>query len=147
MKRREFIKKCGGVGITCLGLTVLLDSCKSVHHITGNVINDKVKINKLEFVIPSGKEPSYRKYIIARVDSLLFPIVIYRYAEDNYKALLLRCTHQNYELNVNGDLISCSAHGSEFNKIGDVVSGPAEESLESFLVTTDEKNIYLKIKQ
>ena len=145
MERRQFIRKCGVIGASCLGISLVINSCTSVHHITGSVENKKVKLSKEEFVINTDKKKSFRKYIIMRIDSSLFPIVIYRYAEDNYKAMLLRCTHQAYELNVNGDLISCTAHGSEFTSKGAVSQGPAEEELKSFPITTDDNNIYLTI--
>lgn len=71
--------------------------------------------------------------------------MVYRFSETDFKALLLRCTHQSYELNVSGDLISCAAHGSEFTNKGDVVQGPAEQSLKSFPITIDENNIYIQL--
>lgn len=145
MERRDFIKKCGVVGASCLGLSLVMNSCTNVHHIVGAVDNKKVKVSKSEFVINTEKKNSFRKYIIMRIENSLFPIVIYRYAEDEYKAMLLRCTHQAYELNVNGDLISCTAHGSEFTNKGAVEQGPAEQELKSFPITMDGKNIYLKI--
>ncbi|MES2139956.1 MAG: Rieske (2Fe-2S) protein [Bacteroidota bacterium] len=145
MERRNFIKRCGAVGISCLGFSVLLDSCAGVHHVTGVVNNNSVQLSKSEFIVKKDDKISFRKYIIMRVESSNFPIVIYRFSETEFKALLLRCTHQSNELNVNGDLISCSAHGSEFTNKGVVVQGPAEQSLKSFPVTMDENNIYLQL--
>lgn len=145
MERRGFIKQCGTIGFSCLGLSLLLDSCNSVHHITGKVNNNNIQVNKSDFIIEKDAKTSFRKYVIVRVENSNFPIVVYRFSETDFKALLLRCTHQSNELNVSGDLISCSAHGSEFTNKGEVVQGPAEEPLKSFPVTIDEKNIYLQL--
>lgn len=145
MERRDFIKKCGVVGASCLGLSVVLNSCTSVRYITGVVENNKVKVGKSEFVIKKENKTSYRKYIIMRINSSAFPIAIYRYAESDYKAMSLRCPHQSYELNVSGDLISCSAHGSEFTNKGEVALGPADQPLDSFPINMDTNNIYLSL--
>jgi Rieske Fe-S protein len=145
MERRNFIKQCGTVGFSCLGLSVLLNSCAGVHHVTGVENNNSVQLSKSEFIVLKNDKTSFRKYIIMRVENSNFPIVIYRFSETDFKALLLRCTHQSNELNVNGDLITCSAHGSEFTNKGEVVQGPAEQSLKSFPITIDKNNIYLQL--
>lgn len=145
MERRNFIKQCGVLGLSCIGLSASLNSCNSVHHVTGVVSNNGIRMSRSEFTQLKGGRSSFRKYIIMRVENLNFPIVIYRFSETDFKALLLRCTHQSYELNVNGDMISCSAHGSEFTNKGDVTLGPAEQSLQSFPISTDEFNIYIHL--
>lgn len=145
MERRNFIKQCGTLGFSCLGLAMVLDSCTSVHHVAAVVNNNTIQLNKSEFIIKKDDKTTFRKYIIVRIENSNFPIVVYRFSETDFKALLLRCTHQANELNVNGDLISCSAHGSEFTNKGEVTQGPAEQSLKSFPVTIDEKNIYLQL--
>lgn len=145
MERRNFIKRCGTVGFSCLGLSLLINSCAGVHHVTGIVNNNIIQLSKSEFIIKKDDKTFFRKYIIMRVEISNFPIVIYRFSETDFKAILLRCTHQDNELNVNGDLISCSAHGSEFTNKGDVVQGPAEQSLKSFPIKTDENIIYLQL--
>lgn len=145
MERRNFIKQCGAIGLSCVGISLTLNSCKGVHYVTGVINNNVIKISKLEFIMTKDSKSSFRKYIIVRAENLNFPIVVYRFSETDHKALLLRCTHQSYELNVNGDLISCAAHGSEFTNKGDVVQGPAEQSLQSFPINTDENYIYLQL--
>lgn len=145
MERRNFIKQCGTFGVSCLGLSVLLDSCHSVQHITGVINNNRIQINRSEFIIQKDDKTSFRKYIIVRVETSEYPIVLYRFSETDFKALLLSCTHQGNELNVSGDLISCPAHNSEFNNEGEVIHGPADRSLKSFPILIDEKNIYIQL--
>jgi len=145
MDRKEFLKVCGGSCLGLIGISLLSQSCKSTHYIQVAENNNQLQVNKADFVVIKNNEPTYRKYIIAKSDKLDYPIVIYRNSESRFTALLLRCTHQGIELNVNGDLITCSAHGSEFSKVGDIVTGPAEQKLKSFPVNVDEKNIYINL--
>ncbi|MDO9001028.1 MAG: Rieske (2Fe-2S) protein [Bacteroidota bacterium] len=145
MERRNFIKQCGLLGASCLGLSLLFESCSSTHYIQGIADNNRLQINKSDFILLKNDKTTFRKCIIAKLENSDYPIVVYRFSENNFSALLLRCTHQGNELNVNGDLLTCSAHGSEFSNKGDVIQGPAEQKLKSFPVTTDEKNIYIQL--
>lgn len=145
MERRGFIKQCGVFGASCFGLSVLLDSCTNVHHINAVQTNNRLQINKSEFIIQKENETSFRKYLIVHIEKFDYPIVLYRFSDTDYKALLLSCTHQGNELNVNGDIITCAAHNSEFSNKGEVVQGPAEKPLKAFPVNTDEKNIYIQL--
>ena len=140
MDRKEFLKVCGGSCLSLIGISILSQGCKTTHYAQTVVANNKVQISKLDFVIIKNEESTYRKYVIAKSDNLDFPIVIYRNSETSYTALLLRCTHQGIELNVNGDLITCSAHGSEFSKNGEVFTGPAEQKLKSFPSESDPRS-------
>lgn len=133
------------LGLSCIGISASMSSCSSVHHVAGLNNNNSILVSRSEFIHTKGDKKALRRYIIVRVENLNFPIVVYRFSETDFKALLLRCTHQSYELNVSGDLISCAAHGSEFTNKGDVVQGPAEQSLKSFPITIDENNIYIQL--
>jgi cytochrome b6-f complex iron-sulfur subunit len=143
MERRNFIKQCGLVGASCVGLSFLLESCASTYYAKGTINNKGLQVSKTDFTIP--EKTTLRKYIIVKMDNSDFPIVVYRVSENTYSALLLRCTHQGNELSIHGDLLTCSAHGAEFNSKGDVLQGPAEQKLKSFPVTSDEKNIYIQL--
>ena len=145
MERRNFIKQCGALGASCMGLSILLDNCTSTHYVRGVVNNQRLQINKSDFIIVKKEKSNFRKYIIVKFDASAYPLVLYRFSETEYSALLLLCTHRNNELNVNGDLLTCPAHGSEFGNKGEIVQGPAEQKLKSFPVTFDEKNIYIQL--
>lgn len=144
MERRNFIKKCGVIGASCLGVSLVLSSCEGLHSISSTFENGEVKVNKSEFELIKNGKITYRKYIFLRMESGLYPIVIYRFSDTEYKALLLRCTHQFVELNVNGNIITCPAHGSEFSDRGVVLQGPAGQSLKEFSVKMDENTIYIQ---
>lgn len=145
MERRKFIQQCSTLGFSCLGLSVILNSCTATHHVAATVNNTTIQLNSSEFIVQKGDKITYRKYIIVRTENSDVPIVVYRFSSTDFKALLLRCTHQANELNVNGDLISCSAHGSEFTNKGEVSQGPAEQSLKSFPVKADEHTIHISL--
>lgn len=145
MERRSFIKQCGILGGACIGIALIAESCSTTHYIQAKTDNNRLPINKSDFARIKNGKTTYRKYIIVKFEGSDFPIVVYRFSETDFSALLLRCTHQGNELNVNGDLLTCTAHGSEFDHKGDVVQGPAEQKLKSFPVTIEEEKIYLHL--
>lgn len=145
MERRNFLKVCG---LTCLGslsLSMILSSCSNVKYIQAKAENNIIKIPLLDFEEKDEKTNSvnYSKAIIVKPDISDFPIVIFRNSETDYKALLLRCSHQGSELSVYGDMLTCSAHGSEFDKSGNVLIGPAVEPLHSFPVNIQNNFLFL----
>lgn len=142
MKRLEFIKTCG---LACVGLSsagMFLSSCVSTKHITANIIGDNLVIPKEDFM----KKDDYLGSLIVRNENLQYPIVVYRFSEEEYSALYLQCSHQGNELNAYGDKLVCSAHGSEFDNRGVATSGPATDPLRTFPVNTDSKNIIISLK-
>lgn len=101
------------------------------------------QLPKAAFDGAEGKRP--RRWVVAHHSTLPFDAVVYRSETDEYRALLLRCTHQGATLSVHGDLIVCAAHGSEFDAVGAVVQGPASQPLEAIKTTTDQHHIYLHL--
>ncbi|PBQ34021.1 Rieske (2Fe-2S) iron-sulfur domain-containing protein [Sphingobacteriaceae bacterium] len=144
MNRKEFIKTCG---TACLGVTAmsLLQHCKPAKQVQSVTSNNQLQINKSEFEVIHKEKKKFRRSIVTKPEHSDFPIVVYRFSDTEYSALLLRCTHQSSELNLNGDIMTCSAHGSEFNNKGEVIQGPAEEKLHAFKVTSDELKIYVHL--
>jgi Rieske Fe-S protein len=144
MDRKEFIKVCGG---TCLGLLgiSLLESCAGTHYVQATSSDNKLTVLLDEFKVIKKNQPSFRKHIVVKTEKSDYPIVVYRYSDTDYRAMLMRCTHQGIELSINGDILSCSAHGSEFSNKGDVINGPADQKLKTFPVSADEKNIYIQL--
>lgn len=145
MDRKEFIKVCGGTCLGLVGIALLNQSCTGTHYVQGSSTENKLSVLKTEFKIIKKNKPDFRKYIVVKNDKLDFPIIVYREDENSYEAMLMKCTHQGIELNVNGDILSCSAHGSEFSNKGEVIQGPADQKLKTFPVSVDEKNIYIQI--
>ena len=141
MERKEFIEKCTFVCLGIAGLSVFMQSCTPAKYVQVNKENNQLKIARSEFF----KETQARKYIVVKAVELNFPIVVYRFSDTDYSALLLQCTHQGVELNVNGDVLTCSAHNSEFSNKGSVIQGPAEQKLVSYKVSSDTENIYIHL--
>ena len=145
MDRRTFTKTC----IVCIGGAIVapvLTSCQSTHYATGTVEPNGLSIPKSEFTYLKKDQPMIREYIIVRNDKLEFPIYLYRFSDNEYSALLMKCSHQGNELQASGDHLHCSAHGSEFNSKGLVAQGPAENNLRSFKVSTDNERIFIDLR-
>lgn len=148
MNRNEFLKICGGACLGLVGISVNIQSCATQNLIQGNLKDHLLEISKSEFIKTSkdNTKIKYRKYILVHSSKVEQPIVVYRENDSSYTALLLSCTHQGNQLDVSGDILTCSAHGSEFDKLGNVIQGPAEQKLTSYLVTSDEKSIFIQLK-
>ena len=143
MERKEFVKTCG---FACLGgllFTSILEGCTGTKIISGDVSNSDLVVPLSSFLT---KDNSYRKYIIVHNDKLAYPVCVYRFNENDYSALFMRCTHQGAELQVFGDKLQCPAHGSEFSDRGIVENGPAETNLRTFPVTIQNNQINISLK-
>lgn len=146
MDRKEFLKSCGFACLGAVGVSTLVQSCTAFKHVNAPIINNRLQVPLSGFLQQSKKEGTqYKRYIVVRNEQLNYPLVVYRNSENNYTALLMRCSHQFNELNVNGELLSCPAHGSEFNAKGEVVQGPAEMQLRSFITTADTQHLYIHL--
>ncbi|MCD6062829.1 MAG: hypothetical protein K0R82_740 [Flavipsychrobacter sp.] len=145
MTRQEFLKLCGGGCLGFVAMTALGGIAQASAALPFQDDANKVMVEKCKFEKKKGDEVVYRKYIKIFPGDMEYPIVIYRFAENDYLAILLKCTHRGTELNVNGDTISCPAHDSEFSNKGEVLNGPADEPLKIFTVTSDEQFIYVNL--
>ena len=140
MHRRQFVKSCCSV---CIGAPmVLLTGCAS-SYVNGTLEPDGLSVLTTEFFKPDGSPLSY---LVVRNEKLEYPICLYRFSENEYTALLMKCTHQGTELQAAGDQLHCSAHGSEFNNKGKVTHGPAETDLRSFQVLPTQEKILIRLK-
>jgi Rieske Fe-S protein len=143
MERKEFIKTCG---FACLGgamFSSLVESCGSTKIVSGTIYKSDLVVPVSSFLI---KENRYRKYIVVHNDQLSYPVCIYRFSENEYSALFMRCSHQGAELQVFGDKLQCPAHGSEFTNKGVVRNGPADTNLRKFPVTIQKDQINISLK-
>lgn len=145
MERKQFITQCG---LACLGMTgisLLLQGCTGTKQLAVSLDNNQLQVPLSSFHSSKNNANSYKRYVVVQNEQLNYPIVVYRDNENQYTALLLRCSHQYNELNVNGELLSCPAHGSEFDSKGNIVNGPADAKLRSFPVTTDQQHLYIQL--
>ncbi|TWI82637.1 QcrA and Rieske domain-containing protein [Chitinophaga japonensis] len=144
MNRREFIIDTCGTCLAMAGLSTSFSSCSATHYLTGTLGKDGLTIDKEAFREKS--KTAYRSFIIVRNEALQYPICVYRFGEDNYAALWMRCTHQGTELQASGNFLQCPAHGSEFNNHGRVTNGPADKDLRTFPVTIDDNQLFIDLR-
>ncbi|CAN5143152.1 hypothetical protein BH11BAC6_BH11BAC6_10130 [soil metagenome] len=75
-----------------------------------------------------------------------FDIAVQRNTDNSYQALLLQCTHQENQLNVQGkNGYHCSLHGSEFDLNGNVRKGPAQQPLKRYSTSLENNNLIIHI--
>ncbi len=146
MDRREFIKNSC---TACLSATVIgtaISSCTATRYISGTIGKDGLFVDTNEFVAKQNGKTIYRPFIIVRNDDLQYPVCVYRFSDNEYSALWMRCTHQGTELQASGDRLQCTAHGSEFDNKGSVKTGPADRSLRSFPVSVSNNQLFIDMK-
>lgn len=146
MDRRIFIKKTCSA---CLGASVMggvFSGCLATHYVSGIWQPTGIQVLKSEFAFLKEGTTTTRPYIIVKNEKMEYPICLYRFSQNDYAALLMKCTHQGTELQASGDHLHCSAHGSEFDNKGQVTQGPAETSLRRFNVTTNDDVLLIELK-
>jgi len=146
MDRREFIKNSC---TACLSATVIgtaISSCTATRYISGTLGKDGLFVDTNEFVTKQNGKTIYRSFIIVRNDALQYPVCVYRFSDNEYSALWMRCTHQGTELQASGDRLQCTAHGSEFDNRGSVKTGPADRSLRSFPVSVSNNQLFIDMR-
>lgn len=145
MDRKEFLKTCGFGCLGIIGIASILESCTNTKLIQTTSKNNLLTVSRTEFVEVKKDKTKTRRHILVKTSELDFPIVLYRFSDYEFSALLLKCTHQGSELNVNGDMLTCPAHGSEFSNKGEIIQGPADKILTAYKVSSDSNNIYIHL--
>ena len=108
---------------------------------------DGITVDKDQFKVMRNGGTAYSSFVIVRNDALQYPICVYRFSDEQYSALWMKCAHQGAELQASGDVLQCPAHGSEFNNKGQVRNGPASNGLRTFPVTVNEKEIFIDLRK
>ncbi|MCY4781237.1 Rieske (2Fe-2S) protein [Sphingobacterium sp. UT-1RO-CII-1] len=145
MNRKYFLKQCGLACLSSSIATALFNSCVTQKAISGQLVNTDLVIPLDSFLV-KNKTTDYKKYIIVEHKQLQHPIYVFRFSENEYSALLMRCTHQGAELQAFGDVLECPAHGSEFNNRGIVQNGPANKNLRTFPVISTNNELKISLK-
>jgi Rieske Fe-S protein len=147
MDRKDFLVKACTACLSMTAVASVLSSCSVTHFITGNATNDGLIISKDDFSFTQKGAPAFRSFIIVRNDILQYPIYVYRFSDQEYSALWMRCTHQGTELQASGDSLQCPAHGSAFNNKGLATNGPANNSLRIFPLQLTNKEIFIDLRK
>jgi Rieske Fe-S protein len=127
--------------------TAFLMACQPGKYLQVNLTHDGIVIPADEFKIKRKEETRYHSFLIIRNDALQYPICLYRFNDQQYAALWMRCTHQGNELQVSGEYLQCPAHGSEFNNQGKVTNGPADDNLRSFPVIVNQDELFIDLRK
>lgn len=146
MDRKGFVKTCG---LTCLcgsSLVQLLQSCSASRIISGKIVADELIVELKNFDPVNKSAKDFKGYIIIQNEILQFPICVFRFSENDYSALWMKCTHQGNEVQVYGDRLECPAHGSVFDNKGAVQQGPADKALRSFPLTIEKDQLRISLK-
>ncbi len=146
MDRRKFIRNSCTACLSATGVTAVLSSCTATRYISGTLGKDGLTIDINEFVTRQQGKTAYRPFIIIRNEALQYPVCVYRFSENEYSALWMKCTHQGAELQVSGDYLQCTAHGSEFNSKGTVKTGPADRNLRNFPVSVAGNQLFIDLR-
>ena len=145
MERRTFTKTC----LLCISgvmMPPLITGCRSTYYTQGTIEPNGVSLLKSEFTYLKKEQLMIRQYIIVNNERLTFPLYLYRFSDNDYSALLMRCTHKGATLSASGDHLHCPNHGSEFDNRGIVTEGPAEKNLPSFKVFTNDEKIFIDLR-
>ncbi len=70
-----------------------------------------------------------KESLIVKSKSSEYDIAMIKQKSEEWKALLMMCTHQSNPVHFDGDSFRCKVHFSEFNKDGIPFSGPARKPL------------------
>ena len=141
MERRNFIKNtckaCLGVACSATVLT-MLESCASLPVY-------KTKPENGVMVVPI-EQFAQTNMVLARTSQLDYDVLVMKREDGTYKALYMRCSHQDQPLNATNTGLYCTTHGSTFDLDGNVTKEPASKPIRSFKTTADNQfvNIYIK---
>ena len=146
MNRKSFLKSCGYGCLGTAGMAALLQSCTASKQLGGTIEGDDLVVPAAAFETRNKGQVFYKKYIVVQNEILQYPVCIYRFHENEYSALWMRCSHQGTELQVFGDRLQCHANGSEFSSRGEVQNGPADSKLRSFPIVIENNRLRISLK-
>ena len=85
------------------------------------------------------------KMNIIRPSDLDYDVFVHELENGEYVALVLKCTHQDWNLAANPKGFNCSLHGSAFDINGKVVQGPATKSLKKLNYFKDKNQLVISL--
>ncbi len=143
MQRRTFLKgacKICLLGAASAAVAAELASCSP--KTAANTFKPIVNNNEVE--VPLSLFDSQPFQLISP-KKFEYEIAVERKSDNTYKALLLRCTHQDNQLGTTGNGFNCSLHGSKFDKEGNVIKGPAEMPLQQLKTRIINNNLLIHL--
>lgn len=140
MDRREFIKQsCFACMALGAGAVIpSLSSCTTLPIVKTDIESKKIIIDPASFT--DGAQS-----ILVRAKKLDHDILVIKNPDNTYRALYMRCTHNQFSLSCNKSQIFCTSHGAEFDFEGNVTKGPAVKKLLSFPIILENGKIIIAI--
>jgi Rieske Fe-S protein len=143
MQRRNFIK--GACRLCLLGAagTVIaadLSSCSPA--VAKNTFRPVIKDNEIEVPLSLFETQPFQVISPAKYN---YEIAVEKKQDNTYKALLLKCTHQENQLTPTGNGFICNLHGSKFDKQGLILKGPAENPLQQLNTRIVNNNLLIHL--
>jgi cytochrome b6-f complex iron-sulfur subunit len=146
MNRKDFIKTGSIALMSSIVVPAILQSCSGSRYALSTLSGAKLlSIKKSEFEISNKKGTKKKQYVLVKTAEMNFPICVFFMSNDLYSAVLMECSHNGCELLATADFLVCPCHGSEFSKKGIVQNPPAENNLKTFIVTSDNENLYIHL--
>jgi nitrite reductase/ring-hydroxylating ferredoxin subunit len=127
--RKDFLKMTGKASCALMlaGLTSsVLESCATAKVYHTKADNGKIKVALSEFTESNTR--------IVRVEGLQYDVMVVKKQDGAFNALLMRCSHQDFNLSAGKTGLYCGLHGSAFDLEGKVKTGPATEPLKKLNV-------------
>ncbi len=140
MKRGEFLKlSCTGCMLCAAGLLSVAEllSCAP-----GGMKILRASREGTGLSLPASSVADGKVHIV-QGRGLDYDIALRLTVENDYEALLLRCTHFSNPLVQAGDGYACSLHGSQFDAHGAVKKGPAAVPLKKLPCKREGDNIII----
>lgn len=141
MERRQFIKSScnicllGSVGMLLPQLT----GCSPSY----SVFKTEIVNKKLQVPLSLFEKLNFQ---LIRPAGWYYDIAVQKKDNQQYTALLLRCTHHDTQLDVGSHGYQCSLHGSKFDADGNVRKGPAEHALTQFKTFVQNDQLIIELQ-
>lgn len=131
MDRAEFLRRsCGLVGLG------LMAGCAGYKVLKAKAEGGRVRIPLAEF----GEKGT----CLLRVPGVGYDILVRRLSPGSVSALLLKCTHHDWDLKPDEQRLVCSQHGSEFDWMGHVRVGPATQNLKTYPAREENGEVWVE---
>lgn len=140
MRRRDFIKTaCVASAVS----TSLLAGCKLTPDLVqGTLKNNKLYVSLFEFELKNTVSVAFDKGAIG----------VTKINNNEYAAVLLKCTHMGCSVSAEGKNNSteqasfvCPCHGAKFSAAGEVLKGPAQKNLTQYATSSDDEFVVIHL--